>query len=124
MQYAIVGTASVFGTLHATLFKKVRAVYLFGSVAQGTATDESDVDVFFDCDVTPSFGKKMRRTIQTLYNEFCTSVQGLRFKADGVSHMFSPIVGRINEWRDIARSIAVSGIQLYGVARLSVRGEP
>ena len=124
IQYALAGTASVLSALDSTIFKKINGVYIFGSVAQRTATDESDVDVFFDCDLTVALGKMVRKTIQKWYDEFRMSIQGLKFKADGISNSFSPIVGKIGEWRDIKRSVAVSGIQLYGAAHISLQGEP
>jgi predicted nucleotidyltransferase len=46
----------------------VRSVVLFGSAARGTATDDSDIDLFIECD--PSAEDRARKTLFALDREF------------------------------------------------------
>ena len=50
-EYALMATAAALGRVDERIFEKIRGIFLFGSVAAGTATEESDVDIFFDVDI-------------------------------------------------------------------------
>ncbi|MBI4451762.1 nucleotidyltransferase domain-containing protein [Candidatus Woesearchaeota archaeon] len=124
VQYALLGTAHVLSSLDSATFGRVREVYLFGSTALGTELPGSDVDIFFSVDMPKKNQARLRMRVAALFEEFRMSRAGLQFKLAGIANEFSPIVGRLSEWTDILRSIAVSGIQLYGTARLAVKGAP
>jgi hypothetical protein len=124
-QYALLGVANVLSHLDPAQFGLIRGVFLFGSVARGTAARESDIDIFFDVAAPKKRHAKLRADFQKAFDDFALSQAGLRFKMAGVANAFAPIVGRLEEWSDLQRAIALSGIQLYGPARISVaRGEP
>lgn len=124
LQYAILGTAHVLSNLSEKDIPNLRAVYLFGSVARMTATNESDIDVFFDTNISTTNQKKLGQRISKQFESFRTSIQGLLFRRERIENSFSPIVGKLDEWNDLKRTISVTGLQLYGPATLSLTGEP
>lgn len=124
-KYAIAGYAYAINCLPKEAMAKLRGVFLFGSIAIGSANRESDVDIFFDIDLPARQQSLVRKSIIGSFDAFRLSSQGLSFKMQGISNRFSPIVGRLGEWKGISRSISLSGIQLYGAARIvQAKGEP
>lgn len=124
LQYAVAGVAHVLAGIEESAFERVRAVYIFGSVANGSATADSDVDVFFDVDLTVKAQQKFRRTVERLFDGFRLSKTGLKFQIKGIANEFSPVVGKLAQWPDLKRSIAIRGIQVYGPAVLKAEGQP
>ena len=122
--YALSGISYAIARVDEEMFGHVRAIYLFGSAARNTATAESDIDVFFDAPMAARRQAKLRTRLQKEFDQFRLSQEGLRFRLAGISNEFSHIVGSIDEWEDLKRSIAIGGVQVYGPARLSVKGEP
>ena len=88
----------------------VRAIILFGSVAQGRAGPESDIDIFIDAS---SRLRQLRQAIRREQEEFELSAGALSFRAKGFSHELRIIVGNVEQWPDMAQSTA-AGIVLYG----------
>lgn len=84
---------------------------LYGSVAKNEANEESDVDIFIE---VRGKGVGSEREIQRIEQEFYRSREAALFKSRGVDNKFSLKVGRLKEWKDLYRSIASTGIVLYG----------
>ena len=70
MQYALFGLSFAMSRLDPPSFMAIKRVIIFGSVAAGTATDESDVDVFLDTDLPKKEHPRLRRTIQKGFDYF------------------------------------------------------
>lgn len=107
-KYAINTVTYVLNKLNQELFNDIKQIILFGSVARGTATKESDIDLFFETN------KKNKNIIKKKINEFYISREGLLFKTKGISNQFQITVGKIEEWKELHKSIASEGIILYG----------
>ncbi len=123
LQYAIQGVAYVLGKISEKEFESINAVYIFGSVARKIADAKSDVDVFFDAE-KKSKNKSLRKKFFAKFEEYQLTTQGLKYQLAGVHNAFSPIVGVLEEWGELKHSIAVSGIQVYGSALISVKSKP
>ncbi|MEK6855695.1 MAG: nucleotidyltransferase domain-containing protein [Nanoarchaeota archaeon] len=91
-------------------------IVLFGSVARGQAGKNSDVDIFIDL-IKPS--KELEREINEVTENFYKSREALLFKVKGVENKISVIVGRLNDWKDLRKSIESSGFVLYGKYRFA-----
>ncbi len=107
-KYAISAVNYVLNNLDNKLFDNINQVIIFGSVARGNADKESDVDVFFDAP------KKYEKKIKDLINDFYTSRKGLLFKAENISNDIHSIIGKLEDWKDLHKSIASEGIVVYG----------
>lgn len=107
-KYAINTVTYVLNKLNQKSFNDIKQIILFGSAARGTATKESDIDLFFETN------KKNKNIIKKKINEFYTSREGLLFKTKGISNQFQITVGKIEEWKELHKSIASEGIILYG----------
>ncbi len=89
----------------------IARIVLYGSVAKGEATRESDVDIFVEV------GRKTRkfeREIKQIEESFYSSREASLFRAKSVENRFSIKYGRLKDWKDIYRGIASTGIVLYG----------
>jgi len=76
--------------------EKIKIIILFGSVARGDASKESDVDIFIDAIADD---KKVEKEINKIKNEFFDSVKYAKYwKLLGINNDFHIIVGKINEW--------------------------
>ena len=107
-KYALSAVHYILNNIDDEVFSSINQIILFGSSARGTADKDSDIDLFFDAD------KKNKRVITKKINEFYTSREGLLFKIKGISNIFQVIVGKLDEWKELHRSIASEGIILYG----------
>lgn len=88
--------------------KDIDKIILYGSVAEGEATRESDVDIFIDTK------KKLKEEIEKIVEEFYKSREATLFKLQGIENEMSVKVGELKEWKELHRSIASSGIVLWG----------
>lgn len=113
-QYAILAAAHIMAGLSEKDMKSLNSVILFGSVARETATKESDVDLFFDVDLSLRAQKAFRAKLNTIADEFYTSNAGLAYKLKDISNEIKIAVGSLREWTDLSQSMAVEGIVLYG----------
>lgn len=113
-RYALLGAASLIAELSEEELTALRAVLLFGSAAKGTATEESDIDLFFDVELPVSGQKKLRARLNRLAAQFALSQTALQYKMRGIENEFSIAVGRLDEWPDLKRSIISTGIAVYG----------
>jgi predicted nucleotidyltransferase len=87
---------------------KVDRVILYGSVAANTFDKESDIDLFVEAD------KKDKKKIETLLELYKKSSDYEKFKLVGVKNEISIRCGKLEEWKDLKRSMISNGIVLYG----------
>lgn len=90
---------------------KINKIILFGSIARGDATKESDTDIFVD---VKTKNKKFELEIRKILENFYKSREVLLFKAKGIDNKINLIIGKIEEWKDLKESIESTGIILYG----------
>lgn len=113
-QYAILAAGYLLSKLSQKDLNALNSAFLFGSAARGTATEESDIDLFFDIDLPASAQKALRTKLGKLAADFCLSSAALEYKMKGISNEVSITVGRLSEWVDLSKSIASEGIIIYG----------
>jgi len=96
-------------------------IILFGSTARGEAIKESDIDIFIDINKST---KIFERELSNLTEEFYKSRSALIFKNKGIDNKINLIVGKLDKWKDLKKSIESTGIVLYGgYVPLGVRGK-
>ena len=94
--------------------KSIDNVVLFGSVARLTADNESDVDVFFDVDVSVKKQNQLKSKLNKILVDFYLTNIALDFKSKGIDNEISIKLGKLNEWESLSQSISSYGIILYG----------
>lgn len=92
----------------------VESIVLFGSVAQNTFDKDSDIDLFIETN------RKNEEKINKFLEIYKKSEQYEKFKLEGIANEISVKVGRLEEWKELKRSIISGGIVLYG----SYKGKP
>lgn len=92
-------------------FSRVNSIILFGSVARGNAGKDSDVDIFIDVNRA---NKKFEGDVGKIVEGFYSSRECLLFKSKGIDNKINVIVGKINDWPDLKKSIESMGVVLYG----------
>lgn len=91
--------------------ENIERVILYGSAAREEAEKESDVDIFIEVKKkTITFEKDIKK----IEKEFYQSREAALFKSKGIGNEFSIKVGRLKEWKELYKSIASTGIVLYG----------
>ena len=86
-------------------------IVLYGSAAKGEATKESDVDIFMEVrKKTRRFENELKRIEEGFYQ----SREASLFRAQGVENRFSIKCGDLTAWKELYRSIASTGVVLYG----------
>ena len=91
--------------------KNIKRIILFGSSARNEATKESDIDIFIE---TEKKDKKLEIKINKLTNDFYKTREFLQFKIKGIENPLHLIIGKLNEWKELKKSIESTGIVLYG----------
>ncbi|MEK6925864.1 MAG: nucleotidyltransferase domain-containing protein [Nanoarchaeota archaeon] len=86
-------------------------IILFGSVAKEENNKESDVDIFIEI---KKKSKIFVDRIEKITEDFYKSREALIFKSNGVDNKINVIVGKLEEWDDLKKSIDSTGIVLYG----------
>lgn len=89
---------------------EVEEIILFGSVARGEATKESDIDLFFNVKNNETETKKM---IKNELEKFYKSDLYEQFSLLGIKNSIEIEVGDLEKWK-LKRSIISDGIILYG----------
>lgn len=111
-QSKILAYASTFVTyLIRTLqddIKQIDAIIIYGSVAKGEASIESDVDLFID-----TKNKKLGEKVEEIANGFLDSREAVLFKIEGIGNEINVKVGELPKWKDLHHSIMNSGIVLW-----------
>lgn len=91
--------------------KSIEKIILFGSAARNEAIKESDVDIFIE---VKKESQKIKNEIEKMLENFYKSRESLLFKSKKVSNKINLIIGRLDKWRDLKKSIESTGIVLYG----------
>ncbi len=89
----------------------IMRISLFGSASRGEAEQDSDIDIFIE---TKRKTNKFGREVQHLVERFYQGRESALFKAKGIKNRFSIKIGNLKEWAEIYKSIASTGIVLYG----------
>ncbi|PIN87034.1 hypothetical protein COV19_01800 [Candidatus Woesearchaeota archaeon CG10_big_fil_rev_8_21_14_0_10_44_13] len=89
----------------------IKRIILFGSAARGEATKESDIDIFIEI---KKENKKFTKIIEKMLDDFYESREALYFKAKKADNKINLIIGKLEEWKDLKKSIESTGIVLYG----------
>lgn len=92
-------------------YENIKNIILFGSVSTGNATSESDVDIFVDVKKDSS---KLKKDVEKILERFYKSREALIFKNKGVDNKINIIVGKLDDWADLKKSIESTGMVLYG----------
>lgn len=87
----------------------IHRIVLYGSAARDQARQDSDIDIFVETSDI-SVAKKIKKIEQQFYE----SREAILFKSSGIDNKFSIKVGSLKDWQDLYRSIASTGIVLYG----------
>jgi len=98
----------------------VKEIVLFGSVPRGSATKESDVDLFIDVvENNKSFEKKVASAVKEFYkSEFFRM-----WKLQRIDNEIKCITGRLENWKELNQSMIANGITLYSKHRGKLEGE-
>jgi len=91
--------------------KIIKSIILFGSSARNEATKESDIDLFIE---TEKRDKNFEKKINQLVQDFYSTREYLQFKIKGIENPLHLIIGKLNEWKELKKSIESTGIVLYG----------
>lgn len=83
-------------------------VILYGSVAAGTATKESDVDIFIET------RKSIRPEVENILAKFHESKEAMLFRLKRIENEISVKAGELKKWKELHRSISSTGIVLWG----------
>jgi len=89
-------------------FNEIDQIILYGSVARGTATEESDVDLFIDTEAN------IEKNIENVLGHFYKSKDYTLFKSKGVGNEINVKTGRLSKWKELHRSITANGKVLWG----------
>ena len=106
--------ASYFVSYLINNFKKIENIsdiILFGSAAKGEAKKSSDIDFFIE---VKRNSKGFEKEIINLVNDFYKSREALIFKTKGIDNKINVVVGKLEDWTDLRKSIESTGVVLYG----------
>ncbi|MBI4896683.1 MAG: nucleotidyltransferase domain-containing protein [Candidatus Aenigmarchaeota archaeon] len=112
-RFAVRATAFLVSTLSEQELRHVHRVILFGSAARLSATEESDIDLFFDVDGSKQLLRALRSKLNKAADEYGLTNEALSFKSQGVDNELSIKIGNLNAWKDLANSMPSQGIVLY-----------
>ena len=91
--------------------ENIERIVLFGSVARGDFTKESDIDIFIE---VKKKTKKFEHEVKEIERKFYQSRENAIFKSKGIENKFSIKIGNLKEWKTIYHDIASTGIVFYG----------
>lgn len=106
--YALHFASFLIGTVKES--SRIKRIILFGSVARGDFTKESDIDLFVDTE------ENIEEEIEKARKLFMMSQAQRAWELKGVSQEVSLKTGNLDEW-ELKRSIISDGILLYGKAK-------
>lgn len=94
---------------------EIKEIILFGSVARGEFTKESDVDLFIN---VKKDRKKIEGIVRQALNDFETAASH-SWHLRGIKLVIRPIVGDLDsgQWAALKREIISGGLTLYGKYR-------
>ena len=89
----------------------IERIILYGSVAKEESTKDSDIDIFIEIRKKT---KKIEKEIIEMEKKFYNSRENALFKSKGIDNKFSIKIGDLKKWKDLHKSIASTGVVLYG----------
>jgi len=89
----------------------IERIILFGSVARDTAEKDSDIDIFVELKEKT---KRHEERVKKILNAFYQSREAILFKSRGIENKIDLKIGKLSDWKELYRSIASTGIVLYG----------
>ena len=113
-QLAITAAGYLIAQLTEKELKDINNVILFGSISQNSAIKDSDIDLFFDVDLSNSGQKKLKARFNKITDNFYNTQTAMQFRLRGIDNRISIQVGRLDEWKELKDSIVSSNILLYG----------
>lgn len=99
---------------------EIRNIILYGSVVRGDYGDKSDVDIFVDLPEPDELKEDIGHIVKGFYD----SIWFEKWKKFGIKNSISVLVGNLDDWKDLKRSIISNGIILYGSYFPKVEGKP
>jgi predicted nucleotidyltransferase len=99
---------------------EIRNIILYGSVTRGDYGEGSDIDIFMDVSKPKGLEEKIKGTVK----EFYSSSWSAKWKGLGIKNRISVLVGNLDDWKDLKRSIVSNGIVLYGRYSTAIKGKP
>lgn len=103
------------------LSRPVKEIMLFGSVARGDFTKESDVDIFINV-FNEEDVESIKRDVAILEKKFYKSQVVEQWRLKGIENVIKVKVGVLEKWA-LKRSVISDGIILYGKYRELPKGE-
>lgn len=98
---------------------EIKQIILFGSVAREEANVKSDVDIFID---VIKETKSLEEQVKKILNNFRESAKYKNYwKPLGIENEIKPIIGKLENWKDLQSSIAANGIILYSKFKLEIK---
>ncbi len=113
-KYACHAAAYLISGLSAGELKILNNIILFGSSARLSASEESDIDIFFDLSAPKKSQLSLRSKLNKLAEQFYLTNTAFEFRSRDINNEISIKVGKLDEWEDLAQSISSHGIVLYG----------
>ena len=110
-EYTSYFVAYLLTNLEKNVKANVNRIILFGSAAKDEAEQDSDIDLFID---VRKDTKKIEKEIKKIEDKFYDSREASLFKLKKIDNRFSIIIGRLDEWKELKKSIESTGIVLYG----------
>src|SRR3989344_3593094 len=99
---------------------KVKQIILFGSLARGEATKESDIDIFVDI-----LDEKLELKIKDIIEKFYTSIKVKKYWGLlAINNEISCTIGKLEEWDNLKKSILANGIVLFGKYQENTKTQP
>lgn len=95
--------------------KKIKTIYLFGSVARGDFDKESDIDIFIDLEKKNEalIKKSSSNALKKFY-----AIEGKKWELKGVINPLAIKMGNLDEW-ELKEGIVREGIILFGQSSAS-----
>jgi len=97
----------------------IKEIILFGSVARGDFSKDSDVDLFFDI-LDEKKTKLIERELRIIEKKFYNSKIFELWKQKGIKNEIKVKVGVLNKWK-LKRSVISDGIVLYGKYKSEIK---
>ena len=91
-------------------FDSILRIILFGSVAKSEAGKQSDIDIFIEVKKNKIFEKEVHKIVENFYK----SREALLFKTKGIENKINIIIRRLDDWKELGKSVESTGIILYG----------
>jgi len=113
-RYAFAFTNFAINNIEEKWLEGTNSIILFGSVAQNRASEDSDVDIFFDVAMPKSRINELRRVLLKIKEEFILTSEALKFKSKRIYNEINFTIGNLAEWPEMKKSISAGGLIIYG----------